>query len=258
MPKPTWISRIRAQAVVRKAMLKKMNTTFFSVSKHKQSAKGKDFSVSRQREGYEPSFDSRAFHGPNEDHSFTKTDTFRSTRRTSRADDDEGAGLRNMTSDLREKSIVPLSYTDQDFGGGSLPHDFLDMPEFATPRTPGGFQPERHPGISLEPLINSITRRKRGRPFKYNPSNPSEWRQGREIFVSQRRAVTQSEIEAALNAAYTLGAHIEASANNRAVTIVLVMRQSFVYRNFVLVSSKLLPACDENTSICFKLMVPAV
>ena len=77
-------------------------------------------------------------------------------------------------------------------------------------------------------------KRRRGRPFKQEtPNMLQNSRPTREIFVSRRRKVTQKEKDEALNAAYA-----QASSLRTSTTVVVIMRHSFVYRNFVLVSAQ--------------------
>ncbi|XP_024386094.1 uncharacterized protein [Physcomitrium patens] len=103
--------------------------------------------------------------------------------------------------------------------------------------------------------VQPLAKRKRGRPFKHqilpqdftSLNGPS--RQMRDIFISRRQPVTQAEKDDALTAAHSFASGIEAT------NIVIVMRQSFVYRNFVMGMPKkfgqcYMPAGNKETRIC--------
>jgi len=266
---------------VKKAKLKKMiptdlhrNVPSFDHRENQKPLK-KNISESPQSDHHRfeasSGSDGRAFHGPSDGRSWIRERAFKSALDSARCGCDENEERAedhrdmNHVSKRRTKTeFIPLRNTDQALayatdtnakfssrkhGEGSSNHqkqNSLEIPEFASPRTPVRSQMDPLAGLTPEEMGDPLhdfwgrPKPRRGRPFKHQPTPESmQSKQGRDIFVSRRRPVTQLEIDEALTAAYTFASHINTT------TFTVVMRQSFVYRNFVLVSSKLLHAMNS-------------
>ena len=118
----------------------------------------------------------------------------------------------------------------------------LEEPDRETTRIEEVEEPERETTPVEE--VAKPAKRKRGRPPIHHKQ---EWRQagttssvqqGRVIFVSQRRPVTESEKDDAVAAAYSAAARMQSPC------IVFILKPSSVYKNFALVSILYFPIAN--------------
>lgn len=268
---PTW-SQIQAKLLVTRAKLRKLNIIPSPMSKrqgvlrsNRNPAKKRTFIECSESDGdigfdASASYDDWRPHGQRKRRSFSKDGAvnvssidsiFREEIQTG------GASIRRWPDFNRRPQETADSFD-------KIPED---VPEYVQlPRKAG--RPRKNATLPSNPLqprpwptlpesrngVQAMAvpeKRRRGRPFKHQV--PGEYdilaKPLREVFVSRRRSVTKAEKDEVVNAAYAYAAHLKSSTN-----FVVVMRQSFVYRNFVLVSASAPNVLDLIADSIFHMM----
>lgn len=209
--------------------------------------------------------DGRAVYDVSEGRSFSKEVAFGSSLDSDRwgcdgNEEERAADLRNMNRTSKGKAVVesvPLSSSadqicacapdanartsSERHQGGSFHHEqqsSFKIPEFASPpRNPELPQKDSIAGMTTQQVSGTPKPKpKHGRPYKYTTSElMQKSKEQRDFYTSQRRLVTEFEIDEAHAAAHSFADHLDGTH------FVLTMCQTFVYRYFIMVSSKFLP-----------------